>query len=186
MGVSTDKISREVLFSAVRKVKYNLLIQNIKNVKSEDPYTKLQIQDMFTKQRLNSLIVDWNNHPVLSEKRDLVFSVLGADIKLSKNDGTSSYGEIISISESPLWHRIIWIGTDDGNIQVSKDGGKKWEEVSRNITNIKCLNFVQNVKLFFNSIFAKIISFLNRLVVAMTFPLGDITAEIPVFAALIR
>ena len=81
MGVSTDKISREVLFSAVRKIKYNLLIQNIKNVKSEDPYTKLQIQDMFTKQRLNSLIVDWKNHPVLSEKLDLVFAQLGADIK---------------------------------------------------------------------------------------------------------
>ena len=81
MGVSTDKISREVLFSAVRKIKYNLLIQNIKNVKSEDPYTKLQIQDMFTRQRLNSLIVDWKNHPVLSEKLDLVFAQLGADIK---------------------------------------------------------------------------------------------------------
>ena len=74
-----------------------------------------------------------------------IMGVLGADIKLSKNDGTSSYGEIISISESPLWHRIIWIGTDDGNIQVSKDGGKKWEEVSRNITGVPTSSYVSRV-----------------------------------------
>jgi len=71
--------------------------------------------------------------------------VLGADIKLSKNDGTSSYGEIISISESPLWHRVIWVGTDDGNIQVSRDGGEKWEEVSGNITGIPAGSYVSRV-----------------------------------------
>jgi len=74
-----------------------------------------------------------------------IMGVLGADIKLSKNDGTSSYGEIISISESPLWHRVIWVGTDDGNIQVSRDGGEKWEEVSGNITGIPVGSYVSRV-----------------------------------------
>ena len=74
-----------------------------------------------------------------------IMGVLGADIKLSKNDGTSSYGEIISISESPLWHRVIWVGTDDGNIQVSRDGGEKWEEVSGNITGIPSGSYVSRV-----------------------------------------
>jgi len=74
-----------------------------------------------------------------------IMGVLGADIKLSKNDGTSSYGEIISISESPLWHRVIWVGTDDGNIQVSKDGGEKWEEVSGNITDVPAGSYVSRV-----------------------------------------
>ena len=74
-----------------------------------------------------------------------IMGVLGADIKLSKNDGTSSYGEIISISESPLWHRVIWVGTDDGNIQVSRDGGEKWEEVSGNITGIPAGSYVSRV-----------------------------------------
>ena len=74
-----------------------------------------------------------------------IMGVLGADIKLSKNDGTSSYGEIISISESPLWHRVIWVGTDDGNIQVSRDGGEKWEEVSGNITGVPAGSYVSRV-----------------------------------------
>ena len=74
-----------------------------------------------------------------------IMGVLGADIKLSKNDGTSSYGEIISISESPLWHRVIWVGTDDGNIQVSRDGGEKWEVVSGNITGIPAGSYVSRV-----------------------------------------
>ena len=74
-----------------------------------------------------------------------IMGVLGADIKLSKNDGTSSYVEIISISESPLWHRVIWVGTDDGNIQVSRDGGEKWEEVSGNITGVPAGSYVSRV-----------------------------------------
>ena len=74
-----------------------------------------------------------------------IMGVLGIDTKLSRNDGTSSYGEIISISESPLWNRIIWIGTDDGNVQLSKDAGKTWEEVGRNIQGLPSASYVSRV-----------------------------------------
>lgn len=53
---------------------------------------------------------------------------------LSKNDGESTFSEITTISESPLDPAVLWIGTDDGNIQVSRDGGRTWSEVSRNVT----------------------------------------------------
>jgi len=52
---------------------------------------------------------------------------------LSKNDGVNSYGTIVTISESPMVPGIIWVGTDDGNIQLSRDGGVTWTEVGRNI-----------------------------------------------------
>jgi len=51
----------------------------------------------------------------------------------SKNDGVSSYGTLTTISESPVVPGVIWVGTDDGNIQVSQDGGTRWTEVSRNL-----------------------------------------------------
>ena len=59
-----------------------------------------------------------------------IMGVRGADIALSRNDGTSSYGEIVTISESPLDPAVLWVGTDDGNVQVSRDGGRGWDEVS--------------------------------------------------------
>ena len=59
-----------------------------------------------------------------------IMGVRGGDITLSRNDGTSSYGEIVTISESPLDPAVLWVGTDDGNVQVSRDGGRSWNEVS--------------------------------------------------------
>ncbi len=67
-----------------------------------------------------------------SQDRDTltIMGVRGADIVLSRNDGTSSYGEIVTISESPHDPSVLWVGTDDGNVQVTRDGGRSWDEVS--------------------------------------------------------
>jgi photosystem II stability/assembly factor-like uncharacterized protein len=52
---------------------------------------------------------------------------------LSKNDGTSFYGTLTTLAESPIVPGVIWVGTDDGNIQVTRDGGVTWTEVSRTL-----------------------------------------------------
>lgn len=54
---------------------------------------------------------------------------------LSKTGGAESrvYGTLTSISESPIKSGLIWIGTDDGNIQLTKDGGKSWDLLNENI-----------------------------------------------------
>ena len=44
--------------------------------------------------------------------------------------GAENYTTIISISPSRVKQGVIWVGTDDGNIQVTKDGGKTWNNVS--------------------------------------------------------
>ena len=44
--------------------------------------------------------------------------------------GAENYTTIISISPSRIKQGVIWVGTDDGNIQVTKDGGKTWSNVS--------------------------------------------------------
>ncbi len=43
----------------------------------------------------------------------------------------SQYGNITSISESPLQEGLIYVGTDDGLIQITEDGGKTWRKVER-------------------------------------------------------
>jgi photosystem II stability/assembly factor-like uncharacterized protein len=40
---------------------------------------------------------------------------------------------IYSISESPKAAGQIWVGTDDGNVQLTRDGGKSWTNVTRNL-----------------------------------------------------
>jgi photosystem II stability/assembly factor-like uncharacterized protein len=52
---------------------------------------------------------------------------------LSRNDGTSAYGTIVTISESSLVPGLLWVGTDDGAIQVSRDGGSTWSNVTSNL-----------------------------------------------------
>ena len=57
----------------------------------------------------------------------------GVECIPSRNDGVGSWSTIVSVSESPLVPGNLWVGTDDGNIQVSRDGGTTWTEVSRNL-----------------------------------------------------
>jgi photosystem II stability/assembly factor-like uncharacterized protein len=47
---------------------------------------------------------------------------------VAKNASTSFYGNIVSLSESPLVEGLIYAGTDDGLIQITEDGGKRWSK----------------------------------------------------------
>ncbi|MBD0776276.1 hypothetical protein HPE56_00590 [Maribacter sp. ANRC-HE7] len=56
---------------------------------------------------------------------------------LSKdNSGAENHTTIFTIAESPLDGDVIWVGTDDGNVQVTQDGGKSWTNTVVNITGL--------------------------------------------------
>ena len=46
------------------------------------------------------------------------------------NTGVEYYDTIFAIAESPVQKDLIWVGTDDGLVQVTKDGGKNWKNVT--------------------------------------------------------
>ncbi len=46
-----------------------------------------------------------------------------------KSISTSNYGNIVSLTESPLVEGLIFVGTDDGLIQVTEDGGESWRKI---------------------------------------------------------
>ncbi|MBX2820803.1 MAG: hypothetical protein KTR29_14010, partial [Rhodothermaceae bacterium] len=50
---------------------------------------------------------------------------------VAKNNSTSFYGTIVSVSESPLVEGLIYAGTDDGLVQVTEDGGETWQKIER-------------------------------------------------------
>jgi hypothetical protein len=59
----------------------------------------------------------------------------GVDCILSKNDGfvANEYGTIVELAESAVTPGVYWAGTNDGNIQISRDGGFSWTEVGKNL-----------------------------------------------------
>ncbi|MGN6789701.1 MAG: VPS10 domain-containing protein [Rhodanobacteraceae bacterium] len=62
----------------------------------------------------------------------------------------NSYAEmhdtIFSISESPKQAGLIWVGTDDGNLQVTRDGGQHWSNVVRNVPGVPAGSWVSWVQ----------------------------------------
>jgi photosystem II stability/assembly factor-like uncharacterized protein len=88
------------------------------------------------------------NHLFKSADRGDTWEVLGEDLTtgaerdkqaifgkapdsttLSRHDGVVAWPCITAIAESPAKAGVLWVGTDDGNVQMSRDGGKTWSNV---------------------------------------------------------
>jgi photosystem II stability/assembly factor-like uncharacterized protein len=65
---------------------------------------------------------DWKKLPLMGPER--------SDDTLSRDDGVSDFGTITTIAESPLQAGLIYVGTDDGNVQITRDAGKTWRNVT--------------------------------------------------------
>jgi len=62
------------------------------------------------------------------------------------NSGAENHTTIFTIAESPLDENIIWVGTDDGNIQVTADGGNTWENTISNIDGVPENTWVYHIE----------------------------------------
>ena len=62
------------------------------------------------------------------------------------NSSAEMHTTIYSISESPRNGRLIWAGTDDGNLQITRDGAKTWTNVVDKITGLGKNAWVSSVK----------------------------------------
>lgn len=80
--------------------------------------------------------IDRNTLPVMGQVWD--------PDAVAKNASTSLYGNIVSFDESPLVEGLLYVGTDDGLIQVSEDAGASWRKIDRiagvpETTYVSCL-----------------------------------------------
>ncbi|HET7617819.1 MAG TPA: hypothetical protein VFK20_04860 [Vicinamibacterales bacterium] len=55
--------------------------------------------------------------------------VNGKEVRIAKNDGISAWPTIVSFAESPKRAGLLYAGTDDGHLQVSRDAGRTWKDV---------------------------------------------------------
>ncbi|HVL67325.1 MAG TPA: hypothetical protein VM364_08685 [Vicinamibacterales bacterium] len=56
--------------------------------------------------------------------------VKNSEIRFSRNDGIANWPAITSLAESPKRAGLLYAGTDDGNVSVTRDGGKTWTRIS--------------------------------------------------------
>jgi photosystem II stability/assembly factor-like uncharacterized protein len=62
------------------------------------------------------------------------------------NSGAENHTTIFTIAESPLDEKVIWVGTDDGNIQLTQDGGENWSNVISNIEGLPKNSWVYHIE----------------------------------------
>lgn len=62
------------------------------------------------------------------------------------NSTAENNATIYTIGESPLNPDVVWVGTDDGYVQVTRDGGKTWKNVTSNIPGIPQKSWISNVE----------------------------------------
>ena len=83
----------------------------------------------------------WMNTTDLSNDVDRfanpIMGVPGRAPMASKHDGYSTNSVITAIAESPVRAGIIYVGTDDGNLQISRDGGETFTNVIGNVPGVK-------------------------------------------------
>lgn len=63
------------------------------------------------------------------------WTAISEDHTKGKTNNRSNYATIFSIDVSPLNSKVIYTGTDDGNVWVTKDGGSSWTKISEKLPN---------------------------------------------------
>ena len=65
-----------------------------------------------------------------------IMGVQGSAPMASKHDGAAAYSNIVTISESPVAKGVVWVGTNDGNLQLSRDGAATWTNVVSKVPGV--------------------------------------------------
>ena len=65
---------------------------------------------------------------------------------LSLDDGASFYPTTSAFSESPKDRRVLYVGTDDGRLHVSRDEGATWKDITMNVTGLPAGTWVTHIE----------------------------------------
>ena len=91
-----------------------------------------QVPILLSKHNQDVLYYATNRFHRSLDKAETVQTLTG-DLTGGKKQGDIPFGTATTISESPLQFGLIYVGTDDGNVQVSKDGGYNFTSVSKKL-----------------------------------------------------
>ncbi|MGD9904207.1 MAG: WD40/YVTN/BNR-like repeat-containing protein [Vicinamibacterales bacterium] len=74
-----------------------------------------------------------------------IMDVSDKEVKVARNDGITTWGTIVTLEESARRAGLIWTGTDDGVVSVTRDAGKTWANVTANFAGVPKWTYVSDV-----------------------------------------
>ena len=74
-----------------------------------------------------------------------IMAVDDKETRIAKHDGVTAWGTIVTLEESARRAGIIWTGTDDGVVSVTRDAGSKWVNVTGAFTGVPKWTYVSDV-----------------------------------------
>jgi photosystem II stability/assembly factor-like uncharacterized protein len=81
-----------------------------------------------------------------TSRNDIVtMGLKGSEIRIAKDDGIAAWPTVVALTESPRRAGVLYAGTDDGNLQVSRDTGKTWTSVYSKLPNAPKGGFVSEL-----------------------------------------
>ena len=75
----------------------------------------------------------------------MLMGVAGGEPQMSRNDGQSNYGNLTAIAESPLDAGVLYTGSDDGRLHVTRDGGADWTDITANVPGLPPHTYVTRI-----------------------------------------
>ena len=75
----------------------------------------------------------------------MLMGVAGSEPQMSRNDGQSSYGNLTAVAESPHDPAVLYTGSDDGRLHVTRDGGASWTDVTGNVGGLPPHTYVTRI-----------------------------------------
>jgi hypothetical protein len=64
---------------------------------------------------------------------------------LSRHDGQETFGQVVTLAESPAKEGLLYAGTDDGNLHVSRDSAKTWKSIIGKVPGVPKGTYVSRV-----------------------------------------
>ena len=74
-----------------------------------------------------------------------LMGVKAAEFEIAKHDGVQSYGNIVQLVESPKTAGVLYAGTDDGKVHMTRDGGKTWTDITTRFPNVPKNSYVSRL-----------------------------------------
>jgi len=59
--------------------------------------------------------------------------------------GAENFTTILAIAPSPIQKGVLWVGTDDGRLHVTKDGGKSWDSLEKNVKGVPADTWIPHI-----------------------------------------
>ncbi len=91
----------------------------------------------------------WTWSDDLTKDRDReklpIMSALPDKTMLSRHDGVETFGQIVTFAESPIKEGLLYAGTDDGNLQISRDGNRTWKNITANVPGVPKNTYVSRI-----------------------------------------